>query len=233
MDAVLNPRLGKICPPALTFILLALQVIDLSAREPESRKALHLQKALSERTLNLYDGVRREDRPQCTRLLQALRLKGRDIHYVDPVVTTDDPNHPALAHYGDCRSYAGPRSPETFSDLTLSIGTHSFRLYRTDLDGDAANGPEEYIYAEEPKYSDAPSASYYRVDLMRCLHGDVAVVSPENAKKSQYDRGVNALVRFQADHFIISLNEDLGALQAWKYNRAERYFPPAATCYWR
>ena len=233
MNAVRNPRSVMIYPPVLTFILLMLQVFDVSAREPESRKALRLQNALSERSLNLYDGVRREDRPQCTRLLQALRLKSRDIRYVEPVVTTDDSSHPALAHYGDCRSYSGPRSPETFSDLTLSIGTHTFRLYRTDLDGNADNGPEEYIYAEEPKFSDAPSASYYRVDLMRCLHGDGAVVSPENAKKSQYDRGVNALIRFQADHFVISFNEDLGALQAWKYNRAERYFPPAATCYWR
>jgi len=106
-------------------------------------------------------------------------------------------------------------------------------VVRLELDGNADNGPEEYIYGEEPRFSAEPLASYERVDLIRCQRGDGAAVSPERPIKSQRDRGVNALIKFETDHFIISFNEDLWSLHAWKYVLPEGYFHPAATCYWR
>lgn len=192
---------------------------------------------LQERPLSIYEGVKSENRTFCGAFYRELSTASRDIHYVEPVLRTNDPEHPRLAKYAACQRYEGPRGEDIFSGIDVALGSHSLRMYRLDLDENPKNGLEEYLYGEEPRFSNEPRAQYVSINFTNCTFAERLSVEPENPTKPGFDaKGINALVRYRGRHFIYNLTSFGGdvysGLSLWAYDRRERYFPSAAMCVW-
>lgn len=148
------------------------------------------------------EDIRRIQR-DCGRFLDDLKA-GKDIEVIEPILRTDDPNHPGLARYQNaCRNIKS--SEANYSDLS-SIGTGGFRLYRLELDGNAKNGLEEVLYAEgNPRVFG--NGTYHRVNLQECTARYVTVCcrTAQSPSFPKIVRNVNAIIRYRGKLHVLEM----------------------------
>ncbi len=207
--------------------------------QSEADKARRLQALLGQQPVFPYEGVKAKDRPFCEGFLEALKSASPNIAYIEPVLRTDDPLHPGLSRYEACYRREGGRGESSFT--LCAVGERRFRLYRVELDGNMKNGPEEYLYGQEPSCNQrSPTASYARVDFNTydaCDLYDLLAVAPENPidKRSYSDGSINALVRYRDRYFIIdfvSYEEAAFTINLMAYDKAKKSFAGRTYCSW-
>jgi len=173
----------------------------------ESVKATRLKEVLDKERLSLVESIKGDDRLFCDAVYRALSTAGKAIQYVEPVLRTDNPDHPDLARYQACRNYQGERGLDTFSGLWV-LGTHSFRLYRLQTDGNSKDKVLEYLYGEQPETSlQHFPAQYARIRFGDCSIVDQVVVDTEIGGSPYFRNGINALVRYRGRHFIYTYSD--------------------------
>lgn len=173
----------------------------------EKDKATKVKAILAQYPMQIHDGVKEESRAFCNTFYEALRTTSPEIIYIEPVLRTDDPTHPALGEYLACDNYE-PVSAYVYF-VMRELGRRGFRLYRVDMDGHPENGLEEYLYGEDPPSQfNTFSAQVLRVDLQKCIVTDGVYASPENPVQSGNNGiyGFSALVQFQNQFYFYDLS---------------------------
>jgi len=171
----------------------------------------------------------------CAAAYQAFAAASPDIHYIEPVLATDDSEHPRLERYRQCRN----REAEEITGLGYDYfgvdkRAHGFRLYRLDLDGNPANGLEEYLYAEESSSSMMnDTTQYVRVDFGRCEVADRLQAAPQRPIRTPRQRhGMNAMIRYLGRVYIYE-QEDYGRLTLYPFERTSGRYDHRASCVWK
>ncbi len=185
----------------IAMVLLAPSVSLSEERPSEASKIRQIQAVIE--TENMEMPVHWQSRypdellKYCSMFLEDLKA-GPAIQVIEPVLSTDDPNHTGLARYGGaCRA---TRNANANYHRLSDIGTHAFRLYRIEVDGDTRNGPEEILYAEgNPRRTGG--GAYYRVDLERCTakvlgHPCCKTTLPPGDSRASI-ANVNALIEYR------------------------------------
>jgi len=190
----------------------------------EKEKALKLKEILSKHPMSLDDDIKEKKKVAfCQQFYKALKNASPKINYIEPVVRTDDINHPALSKYLACDKYE-PKTAYVYF-VTDDLGRRGFRLYRTEMDGHKENGMEEYLYGEDPFSTMTPSsAKLVKADLEHCIVRESVPASPENpvhdGRTPSY--GFSSLVQFQKqfywyDFHRIGTTEDYYSIHLYAY----------------
>lgn len=202
----------------------------------EAAKASRLQRALRQQPVKLYESVKAKDYPYCVRFLKALKRASPEIKYVEPVLRTDDPMHPKLARYEACYRREGGRGESSFA--LCAVGERRFRLYSVELDGDRKNGPEEYLYGQEPScdLNRSGSAQYVRTSFPECEVADFMYAAAEDPLSKGLITGFSALIRYRGDHFIMNLDDFAEAgftISLNVYDKTRKSFSKPDICVWK
>lgn len=201
----------------------------------ESEKAQCLKNWLIQHPLKPYwPGDVSGDVQFCAGAYQALATASPDVQYIEPVLSTNDPEHPGLERYRQCRYREAEEVTGLGYDYAgLDQQAHGFRLYRVDLDGNPENGAEEYLYEEESSGSMMNgSTQYVRVDLQRCEVADRLQVVPQRPLRTpNQPYGLNAMITYQGRTFIYE-QQDFGVLTMYPYDDHIRQFIQNAPCSW-
>ena len=188
----------------------------------------------------------------CNAFYGAMKRADKAIRYVEPIVRSDDPNHPGLKRYHACPDYYdrpfdwGGNERTAYVALD-EVGDRAYRLYRFDLDGNPRNGLEEYIYAEldyakpNPYRSVQNGAGYRQIDLKRCLFTGGASAHQDAGYGQDWRKdNYNALIRFRGKYYIFDLYDLRGEVNAPPFYRfnlhvylpTRQTFDPVPTCTW-
>ncbi|MGH8612945.1 MAG: hypothetical protein ACREYF_13220 [Gammaproteobacteria bacterium] len=208
---------------------------NLPLIEHEDEKAQCLKNWLAKHPLKPIARIAEEGNTQfCADFYQAFATASPEIQYIEPVLRTEDPQHPGLAGYRKCRDYPA----EEFIGLGydyfgLDERAHGFRLYRLHLDDNPKNGLEQYLYEEESPGSMVNGTTQYaQVDLNQCrVGGTVSVRAQEPRRFSKIGtRGLNAMITFKGQHYIYDYD---GWLDAVPYEKKKNGFATSAVCTWQ
>ncbi|MGH8646272.1 MAG: lysozyme inhibitor LprI family protein, partial [Gammaproteobacteria bacterium] len=179
---------------------------NLPLIEREDQKVQCLKNWLAKHPLKPIARIAEEGNTQfCADFYQAFATASPEIQYIEPVLRTEDPQHPGLAGYRKCRDYPA----EEFIGLGydyfgLDEQAHGFRLYRLNLDDNPKNGLEQYLYEEESPGSMVNGTTQYaQVDLNQCrVGGMVSVRAQEPRRFSKIGtRGLNAMITFKGQYY--------------------------------
>lgn len=183
---------------------------ELPLIKNESEKAQCLKRWLARHPLELNrEHMPAKDQKFCTEFYQALATASPEVHYIEPVLRTEDPQDPGLAKYRQCRDIEPiglGYDYEGIDDLA-----HGFRLYRVDLDGNPKNGLEEYLYEEESWWSMKNGhTQYVRVEFEPdgCYIKDRSNVDDQETRRIpavSWGWGLNALISFRGLYHIFDL----------------------------
>jgi hypothetical protein len=196
----------------------------------DAEKAPRIQEALRGNPMKMYEGVEAKNRQFCTSLYKGLAWASAEVLYQEPVVKTNDTNHPTLRKYEECRQQRGPTSPSTFYGLA-AIGTHDFRLYVARVQTASEKAAQEYLYGEDPADSKLPRAMYAGINLATCEFEDLTPVAAENSLEQVPElRGINALVRFRNRYVIYSYRP--GQLVVWGADPIHQDMRRGQICAW-
>jgi uncharacterized protein YecT (DUF1311 family) len=211
---------------------------ELPIIKSESEKARCLQRWLARHPLEDREEEYRtqQDRKFCADFYHALATASAEVRYIDPVLRTEDPQHPGLAKYRQCRDFEP--TGLGYDYFGLDRDAHGFRIYRLDLDGNPKNGLEQYLYEEESQGSVKDGATQYvRVEFLSesCQTTDyLSVVEQEPRFGLPVDSGewgLNALISFRARHYIFDLRGH-GSLSTTGYEPDSQKFS-TYQCNWR
>ncbi len=186
----------------------------------------------------------------CTGFYGAMQRADKAIQYIEPIVRTDDPNHPGLAQYHSCADAEDRPNwqgvGEGIYEHIDMIGDRAFKLYRLDLDGNPKNGLEEYLYAElDVKQTLAQSPGYNRIDFKRCEFMDGVSVDQDQELHSGWHRNnYNAMIRYRGGYYVFDLHNILWSssasnelpfyhLNLYRYSSKQHAFVGAAVCIFR
>lgn len=185
---------------------------ELPLIKREAEKAQCFKRWLGKHPMELRkEHLTENDRQFCTDFYQAIATASPEISYVEPVLRTEDPQHPGLASYRKCHEYEPIGLGGDY--LGLDARAHGFRLYRLELDGNPENGLEEYLYEEESEGSvKNGTTQYVRVAFGedQCdIEDDVGVAPHEVRGTLLIDRirGLNSIILFLGRYYIIDLHE--------------------------
>jgi hypothetical protein len=187
--------------------------------QKEAHKAQRIKAILQKQPM--YPQVSINDPAFCGPFLDALKSASPKIEYVEPLLKTDNANHPGLKHYRKCEGATYPGGPpDNAFDTFDAIGQKNFRLYRLDLDGNPKNGIEEVIYGEvdwERSYGMNQSPGYSLIDLEQCeFKKDGVPVYQSDRPEGRVLDNYNALIRYQKRYYVLDL-DDIGVKQQ-RYN---------------
>lgn len=133
------------------LLLMAVPAVAEESVPSEAERWQVVQRVLSTRDLRMHriSSYAEKRKPGfCTRALKDLQ-SGRGVEIIEPVIQTNDPDHPALERYRACKKHwGGSPPPELGLDSLSTLGYRAFRLYRIDLDRNPESGLEEIIAAE-------------------------------------------------------------------------------------
>lgn len=216
---------------------------ELPLIKSEQEKAQCFKRWLAGRSMKLYrDHVPSETINFCTAMYQALASASPEVRYIEPVLRTEDPLHPALAVYRQCGELkpdgigGHPGSPDGIY-LGLDEASHGFRIYRVELDGDPRNGLEQYLYEEEnARGVSNGNTQYVRVNFqsLNCELTDVAVVRAQEPRgellTEKINRGLNGMIAFKKNHHILNL--DGASLWLLSFDSKRRRFS-GPQCLWQ
>lgn len=158
---------------ALLFAFLLPPLVAFAEQPPvnsEAEKAERVKAITQKYPLKLQRGSGFGNRPAafCNAFYGAMKRADKAIEYVEPVVKTDDPNHPGLARYRYC-DYPLEVWESMYDGNIRLIGDRAFRLYRIDTARKWKNGREEIIYGEQefptPEGSLSRFSGYQQVDF--------------------------------------------------------------------
>lgn len=196
---------------------------ELPIIKSESEKAQCLKRWLARHPLELNrEHMPVKDQKFCTEFYQALATASPEVRYIEPVLRTEDPQHPGLAKYRQCRDIEPIGLGEDYQGLDDLA--HGFRLYRADLDGNPKNGLEEYLYEEESSWSmKNGSTQYVRVKFSadQCYVSDrpnVLAQEPRRWLPANPQYGLSALILFRGRYHIFDLD-------GWIWLRTITYAP--------
>lgn len=183
---------------------------ELPLIKSESEKAQCLKRWLTKHPLELNrEHMPVQDQKFCTDFYQALATASPEVHYIEPVLRTENPLDPGLAKYRQCREFEAVGLGEDY--YGLDVEAHGFRLYRVDLDGNPKNGLEEYLYEEESRGSMQDGHSQYvRVEFNPdgCYVKNSPNVSPQEPRRMpsiSWGMGLNSLTLFRGRYQIFDL----------------------------
>ena len=195
----------------ISLITSDLPCPELPIITKEAEKAQCLKRWLARHPLELQtDNLTDTQRRFGTDFYQALATASPEIKYIEPVLRTEDPQHPALERYRKCHDYEPIGLGYDY--FGLDPRAYGFRLYRFDLDGNPKNGLEEYLYEEESRGSMVNGMTQYvRVAFGddRCDEKDTSLVNPQELRGTlEIDRvrGLNAIVLFRGQYYIFDLS---------------------------
>ena len=175
--------------------------------ENEIDKANSIKSILQ--TIPMYPQQSINDQAFCDPFFEAIKNARPAIEYVEPILRTNDPNHPGLKHYHRCDDYRGPVSEYTYNTID-AIGQKNFRLYRIDLDNNPKNGTEEVIYAEVKwanRYGMNQVPGYKIIDLKQCeFRRDGAPVHQRTQWDGRVFDNYNALIRYRQQYYVVDLH---------------------------
>ena len=205
--------------------------------EREVNKAAIVKNILTNHPLRLRNYVVKQRNVSfCNQYYSALRNASSTIHYIEPVLRTDDPTHPGLGEYLACNDYEPKEAYKYF--MLNELGSRGFRLYRINMDGNPKDGLQEYLYGQEPvdNFNTAP-AQLLKVNFKTCNVEDGIPASPEHPLDQQYNNGVsgiNALTRYHRHYYFYDLsflekNENYYFLELAFYAQHKRSFTPICT----
>lgn len=182
---------------------------NLPLIEREDEKAQCLKNWLAKHPLEPdLDYIDKTNLRFCADFYRAFATASPEIRYVEPVLRTEDTEHPGLAQYKQCRHYEGFIGLD-YDYFGLDERAHGFRLYRLDLDGNSKNGLEEYLYEEESQGSMVNGMTQYaKVDFNTCQVDNRVPVHPEERRMGRSD-GLNALISFRHQYYVYDLFDDI------------------------
>lgn len=183
----------------------------------EVDKAARVRDILKDHPLTLKPGYGNKSEAFCNAFYAAMRSADKSIVYVEPVVSTDDPDHPGLERYRSCPNYPGVGETVYPGDIRV-IGDRAFRLYRLDVDRKRKHGFEEHIYAEVDRsvpLSVAQFSGYQQVNFENCEIQRNLGISPRHA--GWFADSLNAIIRYHRRYYVF----ELGGYP----NRHERQMP--------
>lgn len=147
----------------------------------------------------------------CNEIYSAFKTNSRVVDYPQPIVQTNDLNHPAMSRYQVCDSeenqenHAG--APGYFFTIPDEIGTTRFRIYRLELDGNTANGLEEIIYGENRRGFPGAHRIYAVIAVekegCRYGYGRSTYATGGGMARQSYD----AIIRYRDNYYIYNLFE--------------------------
>jgi hypothetical protein len=212
--------------------------------EREAEKAERVKAILQKQPLKFRRGIGDKSEKFCTGIYNALKTASKKITYIEPVVSTDDPNHPGLERYRSCANYPGPGEWTYDGDMRL-LGDKGFRLYRLESDRHRKNGFEEHLYAEIDRSvwnSIAMFSGYQQVNFANCEYGSNLGISAQEAlpNSSAIDERLNAVITYGGQHYVYVLGilpkSDIEPIGYWLkvhgyiYSQTKNKFPLA--CKW-
>jgi len=188
---------------------------ELPIIKSESEKAQCLKRWLARHPLELNsEHMSVNDQKFCTEIYQALASASSEVHYIEPVLRTEDPQDPGLAKYRQCRDFEP--AGLGYDYYGIDNEAHGFRLYRAELDGNPNNGLEEYLYEEESWGSMKDGhTQYVRVEFTsdECSVEDSPNVDPQEPRltsTSSGGSGLNSLISFRGRYYIYDLKGYIG-----------------------
>jgi hypothetical protein len=201
---------------ALALLLVAHHLAFADSQVRERDKAERIKEVLKGKTLYLRGSAKRNKDRFCASFLRDFKEQ-RHIEYVEPVVQTDDPEHPAFSRFNHCRDYDPPGGYglESFHGVALGIGETHFKLYRIDRDDNPRNGLEEILYGEMSfegrrlafGANGPPIGGYHTIDTKNCLHVEhisTTVLYDDITEEPQRDQ-FSALIRYRGKPYVYSV----------------------------
>lgn len=208
-----------------------------SKAQREAYKAFQVKEILSHHSMQLHPGIKTKNRSLCASFYQALLSASHTITYIEPLLRTDDTNHPGLEAYLKCDEYE-PKEAFVYFDIR-ELGSRRFRLYRLDMDDNPKNGMEEYLYGQEPEYRfNTLPAQLIQVDFQKCVRVDGVPATPEEPGATGYgSTGINALVRYRGQYYFYDLERigngnNFSNLTLYSYDPRNRKFSVPMLCSW-
>jgi hypothetical protein len=160
--------------------------------------------------------VSEENAATCQAVINALR-DGAGMTFVEPVLISDDPEHPRLAAYRDtCRDFddwpPGVANSEFAFRTLTDVGDRHFELYELDRRSADERPRNDLLYAETTLEHQALGmpGGFVSVDLKRCVkeailarpQSDLAVKSAASSVVQ-----VNALTLFDDEYYVITVHD--------------------------
>jgi hypothetical protein len=196
----------------------------------EADKAQRIRQVLGSKSMTIYEGVQAKHRSFCTALYKALRSGSGDVGYQEPVVSTNEPDHPGLRKYEECRRQKSATSSSTFYGVA-AIGSRDFRLYVVNANTVSGKGGVEYLYGEDSADSSVPRAMYARINLATCEYEHRIPVAAETSLEQVPElRGINAFVNFRDRYVIYSYSP--GQLVVWGADPTHEDMRRGQICAW-
>ncbi len=235
-----------------TLALLVLGFSYMAQAEPfatETEKAQRIKTLIEKYPLKLQRGGGFGDHSKsfCDGAFAAMKRADKAIEYIEPVVKTDDPKHPALARYNDGTICPNRRDPSetTYGGDTRDIGDRAYRLYRIDAANRFKNGLEEIVYGEQiiPKPEGsilwAKLNGYQQVNFDECEHYPLVDVTPQDYHAHGMKEALNAMLRYRGKYYVVKLDRSSSPgvyisldFHAYKPSKGgHAHFPLA--CYWK
>lgn len=184
----------------------------------EAGKANRIKSILAKYPLKFQPDNSRESAAFCDAFYFSMKKANKAISYIEPVIKTDDINHPGLARYRSCPNYPGPGENVYPGDLHV-IGDRAFRLYRLDAASKFKNGLEEIIYGEQEflRYPESPLlvskrgsmamfTGYQQVDFSDCSLHQTLGVRPSTGFSHSLKETFNAIVRHKQRYYVLATN---------------------------
>lgn len=208
----------------------------------EAGKAQRI-KAILQKHL-MYPQTSVNDSAFCGPFFEALKNASPKIEYVEPVLKTDDPNHPGLKHYHRCDGATYPGGPpDNAFDTFDAIGHKNFKLYHADLDNNPKNAVEEVIYAEMnwDRSHDAQQPGYSIINLEQCTFtGDGMPIHQSDRPEGGVLDSYNALIRYQKRYYVVDLynvggeplNPAAYSLMVWNFQENIKQQKDRIPCAW-
>lgn len=182
----------------------------------ESVKAVKVREILAKHPLIVWKGNLSEERYAfCQKFYRDLVSASPNIEYIEPVLATDDKNHPDLKKYEACRKADHGRirtltNHKPFQGL-YEIGDHSYKLYREDFDGNPENEEEELIYgkASKEKFLLGEAGHYAFINTKECYwvgadstHEDFKINSDGSV---DFINNPSALILYDEEYYTFDL----------------------------
>lgn len=178
----------------------------------EAEKAQRVKAILDKYKLDFKPRYSNGTAKFCNEFYNALKTADKSIEYIEPVLRTDDPNHPELKEYHSCDDKESYDDDEQIYNNIHMIGDKGFRLYRLDLDGNPKNGLEEYIYGENDSKSYGPQQKgidgYKKVDFEECRIVSFIIGHPYEGAAKWKKENYNAMIRYKGHYYIYDLHDD-------------------------
>lgn len=221
--------------------------------DSEAQKAHRIRAILAKYPLKFQPDNSSGSVSFCGAFYRAMGRGDKGITYIEPVVKTDDMNHPGLERYRSCENYPGPGEGVYPGDLGV-IGDRAFRLYRLDAARKFKHGLEEIIYGEQefivypeepfpvPKRGSlARFTGYQQVSFSSCTLYQTLGVTPSTWFVHGLQETLNAIVRYRHRYYVLAVDRyvDLEGTQgipislyAYRPSTDEiAYYP--LTCEWK